>query len=52
MPEYGHCCSALTQRVLHDFFGELEVRRAEDARQPGDHLSRAAAEQMVDQLVR
>ncbi len=42
----------LEERFLHDFFRQLQVGRAEDAREPGDHLSRAAAEQMVDQVVR
>jgi hypothetical protein len=42
----------LDERVLHDLFGELEVGRAEDAREPCDHLSRPVAEQMVHELMR
>jgi hypothetical protein len=40
------------QRVLHDFFDQLQVRGTEDARQPGDQPARAVAEQMVDELMR
>ena len=42
----------LEQRILHDFFRQLQVGGTEDAREPGDQLPRAAAEQMVDELVR
>jgi len=41
----------LEQRFLHDLFRQLEVRRTENAREPGNQLSRVTAEQMVDQLV-
>gem|GEM_PF-4567330 len=39
------------ERLLHNLFREPEMLRAEDARQRGDHLSRAVAEEMVDQAV-
>ena len=42
----------LDERILHDFFSEIEVGGTEDTGQPGDHLSRAAAEQMVDEVMR
>ena len=41
----------LEQRVLHDFFSQLEMFRPEDVGQPGDHLSRARTEQMIDELM-
>jgi hypothetical protein len=39
------------ERLLHDLFGQRQMRRAEDPREGGDHLSRAVAEQMIDQRV-
>jgi hypothetical protein len=40
------------ERVLHDLLGEVDVGGPENSREPGDHLSGAGAEQMVDQLLR
>ncbi len=37
----------LEQRVLHDLLGEVQMRGTEDPGQPGDHLSRTLAKQMV-----
>ena len=39
----------LEERVLHDLFGEIEVAGTEHPREPGNHLPRAGAEQMVDE---
>ena len=39
------------QRILHGLFREVEPRRSKPAREPRHHLSRAVAEQVLDERV-
>ena len=40
------------QRILHGVFGHRQVTRPERPREPGDHLPRLAAEQMLNKCNR
>ncbi len=51
-PGVGPLLQRLEERILDDFLRQFEMRGTEDAREPGDQLSRATAEQVVDQVVR